>query len=75
MNMGNKYIIKGIDITSVVEVLESCSIPELAETLDEALFCYIYDKIDNGSELSDSNKISNLRFLRDGLLKVKEIPK
>nr|DAV78532.1 MAG TPA: hypothetical protein [Caudoviricetes sp.] len=73
--MEEKYIVKGIDMTSIVEVMTSCDVSELAETLDEALFCYIYERIDNGSAPSDSDRISNLRFLRDGLIKVKNVTK
>lgn len=73
--MEDRFIVKGIDMTSIVEVMTSCNIPTLAKVLDEAIFCYVYDKIENGSGPSDSDNISNLRFLRDGLQNVKDIIK
>lgn len=66
-------IIGKYDISSLFEVIDSTDYLILAKVLDEAIFKLIYDRLRNGSCNTDEDDISNLRFLRDGLVGIKNI--
>lgn len=69
----NKVIIGRYDLTSLYEVIDSVNCSDLAKALDEAIFQLVYNRLRDGNSIEDESRISNLRYLRDGLEGIKLI--